>query len=144
MVLSHFLTRYTQPEEIAEDFNVTQWNIANPDFYVPPHPLLYLFYFKPYIFALVLICNFVLPFTWSHMFQILILTGSIMMQPIQGLQVLPNIFWKIVYMLAFYSMKSFEWQTLMKLLAQAHVLMTNFNVYYWILNVDALFKRPHI
>lgn len=141
MVLSHFLTKYTQPNEIAEDFNVTQWNIANPDFYVPPHPLLYLFWLKPKTFLLVLATNLVLPYKVSHFFQIIILAASIILQPIQGLQVLPHFFWKAIYIFTFYSMKAFEWQTLISLLEQAHVNMTNYNVYYWILNVIALLEN---
>ena len=135
MVLSYFVARYlVQPEDISPDFNVTQWNVANPDFYVPPHPLLYLVYFQPYTFALALASNLFLPYTASHILQIFILAGTIVLQPIRGIQVLPNFFWKAMYLVSFYALKGFEWRTLMSLLAQAHATLTNFNVYYWILN----------
>lgn len=54
---------------------------------------------------------------------------------ITGIQLLPNtFFWKTLYLLAYYTLKAVEWRNLMGLLRQAHVALTNANVYYWILN----------
>ena len=47
MVLSYFVGRYLlKPENLDPEFNLAAWNELNPDFYVPPHPVLYLLYFK--------------------------------------------------------------------------------------------------
>ena len=47
MVLSYFAGRYiVNPENIDPEFDLAVWNENNPDFYVPPHPLLYLLYLK--------------------------------------------------------------------------------------------------
>ena len=52
-----------------------------------------------------------------------------------GIQLLPNtFFWKTLYLFAYYALKAVEWRNLMSLLRQAHVVLTNANVYYWILN----------
>ena len=135
MVLSYLITKYlVQPENISEDFNITAWNIANPDFYVPPHPLLYLLYLKPFTFALVTASNMLLPYDWSHVLQLIVLAGTIVLQPITGIPFLPNLFWKSLYVFGYYSLKAVEWKSLVSMLRQTHVLLSSANAYYWILN----------
>ena len=47
MVVSYLAGRLlVNPEKIDPNFDLDVWNEQNPDFYVPPHPLLYLVYFR--------------------------------------------------------------------------------------------------
>ena len=85
MVLSYLISQYLlQPESIHKDFNVTEWNLANRDFYVPPHPLLYLLYLKPKTFLLVTASNLLLPAAYGHLVHLVVLAGTIVIQPITG------------------------------------------------------------
>ena len=47
MGLSYLAGRFiVRPEQINASFDLAAFNDQNPDFYVPPHPLLYLVYFR--------------------------------------------------------------------------------------------------
>ena len=47
MGLSYLAGRFiVRPEQINASFDLAAFNDENPDFYVPPHPLLYLVYFR--------------------------------------------------------------------------------------------------
>lgn len=135
MVLSYLITRFiVNPEDISPSFNVTVWNEQNPDFYVLPHPLLYLVFFKPWQFLSVCLINLFLPEAASHVSQIVILAGSLLLSPLEGLSAMPSFAWKVLYKIAYYAFKSFEWSTLIDLMYRAHVIFTQHNVYFWILN----------
>lgn len=135
MVLSYLASRYyLNPNDIPTDFNVTAWNDANPDFYVPPHPLLYLLYFKPWYFAVVAVINLLLPKPISHVAQIGVAALNLATAPIAALEAMPTFIWKGIYLIFYYAVKMFEWETLIDLLHRAHVIFTHHNVYYWLVN----------
>ncbi len=135
MVLSYFFTRFVvKPENINANFSLAEWNANNPDFYVPPHPLMYLVYLQPWSFVAAALVNIFLPLSISHVSQIGILAISMVTSSIQGLQLMPSFFWKTIYAIFYYAIKAFEWQTLMDLLHRAHILFTQHNVYFWVLN----------
>lgn len=135
MVLSYLISRFIiRPDDISPDFNVTAWNDANPDFYVPPHPLLYLLYLKPWYFMAVTVINALLPKPISHVAQIGVAALNLVMTPMAALDIMPTFIWKGIYLISYYAIKFFEWETLIDLLFRAHVIFSHHNVYYWMLN----------
>ena len=85
MVLSYLISQYlVQPESIRKDFNVTEWNMANQDFYVPPHPILYLLYLKPKPFLFLCLVSSILPAAYGHLVHLVVLAATIVFQPISG------------------------------------------------------------
>ena len=85
MVLSYLISQYlVQPESIRKDFNVTEWNLANQDFYVPPHPILYLLYLKPKPFLFLCLVSSILPAAYGHLVHLVVLAATIVFQPISG------------------------------------------------------------
>ena len=83
-----------------EDFNQTSWNENNLDFYVPPHPLLYLVNFRFVEFAMITALNLIFPGTTSHLIHIGILGISQIYSFLSGLflaLVASPIFFKLIF-----------------------------------------------
>ena len=85
---------------VEEDFNLTSWNENNLDFYVPPHPLLYLFNFRFLEFAMITGLNLLFPGSTSHLIHIGILGISQIYNFLKGLilaLLASPIFFKLIF-----------------------------------------------
>ena len=135
MVLDYFIVKYVvNPSNVSETFDLITWNENNPDFYVPPHPMLYLLFLKPWKFMTTVLANLVLPKALAHILQIGIIAFSLITQPLSGLAVMPNIIFEILYSVFFFVMKVFDWYSMIELMYEANIFLTKHNVYYWILS----------
>lgn len=135
MGLSYLAGRFiVRPEQINASFDLAAFNDQNPDFYVPPHPLLYLVYFRPFMFFAVALANLVLPSHVAHVAQLLLLAFSVLIQPLISFFFLETVLQRGVFAVVAIVWKVFDWYSILDLLARAHVLFTTHNVYYWILN----------
>merc|ERR1712083_148001 len=135
MVLSYLIGRYlVNPEHINPEFNLTAFNAANPDFYVPPHPLLYLLYARPLTFLSVALTNLLLPACQAHTVHILILALSVLISPLVKFWYLDGFISRIFFFGVTMFWKVLDWNSILDLLYRAHVLLSSNNVYYWILN----------
>ena len=167
MILIHILSYFLDIEnsDIPNFFDVALWNQNNPDFYVPPHPILYLLtfnvpyfiiiryvllflvttylsfnvynclftFFTNYYFSTV---NLIFPATISHLFYIGFMAISLVFDFISGILFAEKFgnFWIIIFLAIDFIMKWFDWKAIVKILTTTHVILTDNNVYYWILN----------
>ena len=92
------------------------------------------FLFRPFMFFAVALANLVLPSHVAHVAQLLLLSFSVLIQPLISFFFLETLFQRGVFAVVAIVWKVFDWYSILDLLKRAHVLFTTHNVYYWILN----------
>merc|ERR1712038_1054640 len=85
--------------KISSTFDVDIWNQNNPDFYVPPHPILYLLTFNVPYFIIISTANMIFPATISHLFYIGFMVASLVFEFVTRIFFAEGLgnFWIIVY-----------------------------------------------
>ena len=90
-------------------------------------------FFTNYYFSTV---NLIFPATISHLFYIGFMAISLVFDFISGILFAEKFgnFWIIIFLAIDFIMKWFDWKAIVKILTTTHVILTDNNVYYWILN----------
>ena len=97
----------------------------------------------PFLFLLLLpkffyfsTANVIFPETISHLFYIGFMVTSLVFEFVTGIFFAGGLgnFWIIVFLAMDIVKKWFDWKAVVKLLSTTHVILTDNNVYYWMLN----------
>merc|ERR1711981_261889 len=122
-ILSYLLD--IENSKISSTFDVDIWNQNNPDFYVPPHPILYLLTFNIPYFITISTANVIFPETISHLFYIGFMVTSLVFEFVTGIFFAGGLgnFWIIVFLAMDIVKKWFDWKAVVKLLSTTHVIL---------------------
>merc|ERR1719483_841413 len=86
------------------------------------------------MFFAVALANLVLPSHVANVAQLLLLSFSVLIQPLISFFFLETFTQRGVFAVVAIVWKVFDWWSILDLFQRAHVLFTTHNVYYWILN----------
>jgi hypothetical protein len=130
-IVSLFFIRH---EDVDPDFNITIWKEQNVDFYVPPHPLLYLVTFKPIHFVLVTMINYWAPPDLSHAIQTSLVPVFLIITPIFQFMTQTAGLGQFIFLSVHVIFKVFDIYAWIDVVAQVGELLTENTTLLWFFN----------
>lgn len=133
MVVNALISQYLiRPQDVSSDFNLTAWHEQNPNFYVPPHPLLYAL--NPEQLLFLALTHMLVPKPYSHAVQV----GHLMLRSAidfpYGLWLMPDWISKSIFTLIYIFLRTMDYDSIISLVRTVKVIVTTKNFFYWVLN----------